>query len=139
MKFLHSLAILAPAILLSSCGPESGLNPTQVVPPQPVVPVGPETSFVSDLRGSQLAFNDRQGENAYKLSRIGTYTSVCLTRKKQAIQGSGIFFYKQTGPKTGTLTFDLKKTYNLKFVSPHRATAKIPGERRSYTFEFEWM
>ncbi len=140
MKLRFSIPLLGTALLFSSCGPESMLNPTQVVPPQPVIPIGPETTFVNDVRGARIDYKDKNGECVYKLSKIGTYTFTSISRKGQSsAEKQGLYIYKQTGKKTGELIFDLSKTWKLTFVSTHRAIAKMDGDPKAYTFEFEWQ
>lgn len=127
-------------LLLSQCAPESPLSPVKEVPPQPVIPVGPETSFIKDLAGSRLTYQDNHGEYVYKLEKLHLYTFTSLHQNKRDTDTRrGVWTYKQTGAKTGVLTFDGKDVWNLKFTSPHRATAKTPGDKRSYVFEFEWL
>jgi len=134
------LPILGTTLLLSNCSPESGLSPVKEVPPQPVIPVGPETSFIKDPAGSRLTYQDNHGEYVYTLQKLNLYSFNSLHQNKRDKDSRrGIWTYKQTGAKTGVITFDTKDVWNLKFTSPHRATAKTPGDKRSYVFEFEWL
>jgi hypothetical protein len=132
--------MIGAALLVSGCSPESALSPVKEVPPQPVIPVGPETSFIKDPSGSRLTYQDNHGEYVYTLQKLGLYSFTSLHQNKRDKDSrKGIWTYKQTGPKTGVLTFDGNDVWNLKFTSPHRATAKTPGDARGYMFEFEWL
>ncbi len=140
MKLRTLFPALGGALLLSQCAPESMLSPVSEVPVQEITPVGPETSFVRDLRGSRLDYRDNHGEYVYRLSKMGTYEVLTVSRnKKVQEQRMGLYTYKQTGKKTGQIVFDLKDVWNLTFVSKNRAVAKNEGDVRSYTFEFEWQ
>ena len=140
MNLRISAAAFGTAIALTHCAPESMLSPVQEVPPQPVIPAGPETSFHSDPASSRLDYRDSRGEHSYKLSKLGTYSFISISPKRKTTDThNGIWSYKQTGAKTGRLVFDLKDVWNITFTSPHRATAKKEGSNRSYTFEFEWL
>lgn len=138
MKFRTLFPIIGGALLLSQCGPESMLSPVSEVPVQEITPVGPETSFVRDLRGSRMEYRDNHGLYVYKLSKIGTYEELVVTRKEKEVR-RGLYTYKQTGKKNGEIVFDLNNVWKLKFTSPHRAEAKNDGDKRTYIFEFEWQ
>lgn len=139
MKYGSIPALLGSALLLSHCGPESMLNPTQEVDSQPVIPKGPETSFVNNPSGSRITYNDNHGENTYRLKKTHVYQFASLSwNRKSTDTRAGVWTYKKTGPKTGVLTFDVDDVWTLRFTSPHRATAKNDGDSRTYTFDFEW-
>lgn len=140
MKFPGLLSFIGLALVLSHCAPESPHSPVKEVPPQPVIPVGPETSFVKDLRGSRIEYRDNRGDNCYLLQKIGTYDFSSISRNRKVNDTRrGIWMYKQTGEKRGQLILDGNDIWELTFVSPHRAIAKAAGDKRSYTFEFEWL
>lgn len=140
MMIRFFLPVIGTALLVSSCSPESALSPVREVPPQPVIPVGPETSLIKDPAGSRLTYQDNRGEYVYNLQKLNLYSFTSLHQNKRDTETRrGIWTYKQTGTKTGVLTFDGKDVWNLKFTSPHRATAKNPSDGRSHVFEFEWL
>ena len=138
MNLWLSTAALASTLLLFQCAPESPLSPVQEVNSQNPIPVGPETSFAVDPSGSQLSYQSKGREYAYKLKKLGFYSfaSVSANRKAPHVR-DGRWSYKQTGPKAGELKID-DRTWKLTFTSPHRATAKAPG-MKTQTFEFEWL
>jgi len=139
MKTGYAAAAIASALLLTQCGPESMLNPTREVDNQPVIPRGPETAFVNDPSGSRIVYNDNHGENTYRLKKTHVYQFASLSHNRKSTDTrAGVWIYKKTGAKTGVLTFDVDDVWNLKFVSRNRAIAKNDGDKRSYTFEFEW-
>ena len=141
MKFRTLFPIIGGSLLLSQCGPESMLSPVSEVPVQEITPVGAETSFVRDLRGSRMEYKDNHGEYYYRLSKLGTYEQLVVAPRgsKNKEQRRGLYTYKQTGKKTGEIVFDLTDVWKLKFVSPHRAEARNDGDKRTYLFEFEWQ
>lgn len=138
--FRSVLLVTVPVALLSHCAPESPLNPTQEVSAQPVIPVGPETSFLDDPAGSRIDYKDNQGEYTYRLKKTHVYQFASLSRnRKTSDTRAGVWSYQKTGPKTGILTFDLNHVWELRFVSPHRAIAKNQADSRTHTFNFEWQ
>jgi hypothetical protein len=131
-------AALASTLVLSHCAPESPLSPVTEVAPKELIPVGPETSFAHDPAGSQLVYESKGREYAYKLKKLGFYSFAVASKNRKAPQvRDGRWSYKQTGPKSGELQID-DRTWMLTFTSPHRATAKAKG-MRTQTFEFEWL
>jgi hypothetical protein len=132
---LSSIAALASTLILTQCAPESPLSPVQEVTPTSVIPAG---SFAVDPSGSQLTYQSKGREYAYKLKKLGFYSfaSVSANRKAPHVR-DGRWSYKQTGPKAGELKID-DRVWKLNFISPHRATAKAPG-MKTQTFEFEWL
>lgn len=139
MKLYSLLPILSGAMLITQCAPESMLNPTPEVGPQEVIPVGPDTAFVNNPAGSRLDYQDDRKEYTYRLKQSHIYQFGSITKKRKKTETSvGVWMYKKTGPKTGQLIFDGRDTWNLRFISKNRATAKNETTGRTRTFNFEW-
>ncbi|HVJ47108.1 MAG TPA: hypothetical protein VM511_12020 [Luteolibacter sp.] len=133
------LSAVTLPLVLTQCGPESMLNPATEVDNQPVIPRGPETAFVNDPSGSRIVYDDNHGENTYRLKKTHIYQFASLSwNRKSTDTRTGVWLYKKTGPKTGDLIFDVDDVWHLKFTSRNRASAKNDGDKRTYTFEFEW-
>ncbi|RYD28099.1 MAG: hypothetical protein EOP87_20165 [Verrucomicrobiaceae bacterium] len=127
-------------MVLTQCGPQSMLNPAQNVPVQEIDPVSrAEATFANNPAGSRMDYRDNHGEYTYRLSKTHLYQFASLSRnRKQSDTRTGVWMYKKTGAKTGQLIFDGNDIWNLRFISKNRATAKNDGDKRTYTFDFEW-
>lgn len=140
MKIRHMVPTLGGMLLLTHCGPESMINPAQDVPVQEITPVTrDDAAFVNDPGGSRLDYRDNHGENTYRLKKTHIYQFASLSQnRKNTDTRTGVWMYKKTGSKTGQLILDGKDIWNLRFISKNRATAKNDGDKRTYTFDFEW-
>ena len=115
------------------------LSPVKVVPSQSPIQVGTETSFAHNPRGSRFDYKDKGGECIYKLHANGTYTFAAVSQKNNSPEdGWGIWTYQKVSAKKGVLKLN-GEVWNLTFTSPHRAVAKVPGKKRTYTCDFEWL
>ncbi len=141
MRFSALSLLAACAFPLSQCAPESGLSPVVEVAAAAVESTQPPAPVSADPTGSRLDYQDAKGnEYVYKLYSLGAYTFTKLSAGGRVVaEDTGRWSYEATGPKTARLTFDGGKVWELRFTSPHRATAKRAGYSRRYTFSFEWM
>jgi hypothetical protein len=141
MKILSWTAGAAAAFSLTQCAPETGLSPVADVAAAAVTSMGPVTTTVQDPSGSRLEYTDTKGNQyVYKLYEATGYTLTKVSPRGRVLnEQHGRWSYQKTGEKTGKLTFDGAKTWELRFTSPHRANAKRSGYTRIYRFEFEWM
>jgi hypothetical protein len=141
MKILFWSAGAIAAFSLTQCAPESGLSPVADIAAGAVTSIGPVTPVVQDPSGSRLDYVDGKGnEYVYKLYQMSGYTYTKVSPGGRVLaENKGRWSYQKTGEKTGRLTFDGGKAWDLKFTSPHRASAKRAGYSRVYSFQFEWM
>ena len=117
------------------------MSPVADIAAGAVTSIGPVTSAVQDPSGSRLEYTDSKGNQyVYNLYQVTGYTLAKVSPGGRVLnENTGRWSYQKTGEKTGRLTFDGNKVWELKFTSPHRANAKRAGYSRVYRFQFEWM